>query len=48
MRAKAFPGENPNKLRRPEEMTGVFVDLAEADFGQTGKTFEAYPEICPK
>ncbi|MEE2932875.1 MAG: SDR family NAD(P)-dependent oxidoreductase [Pseudomonadota bacterium] len=48
MRAKAFPGENPKKLRRPEEMTGVFVDLAEADFEQNGKTFEAYPEICPK
>ncbi len=48
MRAKAFPGENPNKLRKPDEMTGVFVDLAESKFGQNGKTFEAYPEIFPK
>ena len=48
MRAKAFPGENPKNLRQPDEMTGVFVDLAESNFGQNGRTFEAYPEIFPK
>ncbi len=48
MRAKAFPGENPRNLRQPDEMTGVFVDLAESNFGQNGRTFEAYPEIFPK
>ena len=48
MRAKAFPGENPNKLLKPDEMTGVFVDLAESNFGQNGKIFEAYAEVVPK
>ncbi len=28
LRAKAFPGEDPKKLKAPEELTQVFVDLA--------------------
>jgi NAD(P)-dependent dehydrogenase (short-subunit alcohol dehydrogenase family) len=28
MRAKAFPGERPNDLRPPEDVTDLFVDLA--------------------
>lgn len=30
MRALAFPGEDPQALRAPEEITDAFVDLAEA------------------
>ena len=30
MRAKAFPGEDPESLRAPEDVTEAFVELAEA------------------
>lgn len=44
MRAKAFPGEDPNSLPHPSEMTGVFVDLAEAQCEQNGEVVSAYRE----
>jgi NAD(P)-dependent dehydrogenase (short-subunit alcohol dehydrogenase family) len=37
MRAQAFPGEDPMKLRPPEELTDVFVDLAAADCRRHGE-----------
>jgi len=42
MRAKAFPGEDPMTLPTPDEMTGVFVDLAEAACTRTGEIVKAY------
>ena len=42
MRARAFPGEDPTTLPAPEEMTGVFVDLAEAACTRTGEIVRAY------
>lgn len=36
LRAKAFPGENRNSLRTPEEITEPFVALASADCGRHG------------
>lgn len=44
MRAKAFPGEDPMSLPAPDEMTGVFVDLAETACERTGDIVEAYRE----
>jgi len=41
MRAQAFPGEDPNSLRTPDEITDVFVTLAEAGFQENGKLFNA-------
>jgi NAD(P)-dependent dehydrogenase (short-subunit alcohol dehydrogenase family) len=40
MRAKAFPGENPASLRRPEEITDRFVELAEATSTHNGRIFD--------
>lgn len=37
MRAKAMPGEDPESLRAPAEITDVFVDLAEASCTRTGE-----------
>lgn len=37
MRATAFPGEDPMKHPAPEEITDVFVDLAEAAWDKTGE-----------
>ena len=42
MRAHAFPGEDPETLPTPDEMTGVFVDLAEAACERTGEIVKAY------
>jgi NAD(P)-dependent dehydrogenase (short-subunit alcohol dehydrogenase family) len=42
MRAHAFPGEDPMTLPAPDEMTGVFVDLAEASCDRTGEIVKAY------
>lgn len=39
MRRQAMPGENPDSLAAPEEITDVFVKLAAADFKKTGKKF---------
>jgi NAD(P)-dependent dehydrogenase (short-subunit alcohol dehydrogenase family) len=40
MRATAFPGEDPATLRRPEDITPTFVQLAEASCTDTGKLFD--------
>lgn len=37
MRAKAFPGEDPNTLRTPEEITELFVELASAECQRNGE-----------
>ena len=37
MRAKAMPGENPEKLPRPEEIAPKLVDLLSPNFKETGK-----------
>jgi len=41
MRAAAFPGEDPLTLKTPEEITDIFVDLAEASFQKNGELFRA-------
>jgi NAD(P)-dependent dehydrogenase (short-subunit alcohol dehydrogenase family) len=41
MRAAAFPGENPETLRRPEEIVDLFVDLASAACTKNGEIVEA-------
>lgn len=40
MRAKAFPGENPEALRAPEDITEPFVRLAEAACSDNGRIFD--------
>jgi len=39
MRAEAYPGEDPATLRKPEEVTGIFVRLAMPEFEATGQLF---------
>ncbi|MEK6746211.1 MAG: SDR family NAD(P)-dependent oxidoreductase [Pseudomonadota bacterium] len=41
MRAKAFPGEDPETLPHPDEIADVFLRLAREDLQDTGKRF--YP-----
>ncbi len=41
MRASAFPGEDPMTLIAPDDMTDVFVDLAEVSCMRTGEIFRA-------
>ncbi|HIE20076.1 MAG TPA: SDR family NAD(P)-dependent oxidoreductase [Rhodospirillales bacterium] len=41
MRAKAFPGEDPNTLHTPESITGTFVELAEASCTRNGELLVA-------
>lgn len=36
MRAEAFPGEDPNTLATPDEITELFVALAEASYDENG------------
>ena len=36
MRAEAFPGEDPNTLAAPDDITERFVELAEASYGESG------------
>jgi NAD(P)-dependent dehydrogenase (short-subunit alcohol dehydrogenase family) len=40
MRAKAFPGEDPNSLKTPEDITPTFVRLAEPAWKDNGKVFD--------
>ncbi len=42
MRAQAFPGEDPETLRPPEEVAPVFVNLAEAACTLHGQVARAY------
>lgn len=39
MRAKAFPGEDPETLPHPDEITDIFVKLASDVMTETGKKF---------
>ena len=41
MRAKAFPGEDPNALPRPEDIAQRFLDLAAPGLTETGRVFSA-------
>ena len=41
MRAAAFPGENPETLRKPEEIVDLFVDLACPACTKNGEIVEA-------
>jgi NAD(P)-dependent dehydrogenase (short-subunit alcohol dehydrogenase family) len=41
MRAKAYPGEDPNSLPAPDDITEVFVELAEAACTRHGDIVEA-------
>lgn len=36
MRAEAFPGEDPNTLANPDDITELFVALAEASYNENG------------
>jgi NAD(P)-dependent dehydrogenase (short-subunit alcohol dehydrogenase family) len=40
MRAKAFPGEDPNTLRTPEDIVPTFLRLAEASCTDNGRLFD--------
>ncbi len=42
MRAEAMPGEDPTTLPHPDEITDVFVDLAESACDRNGEVVEAY------
>jgi NAD(P)-dependent dehydrogenase (short-subunit alcohol dehydrogenase family) len=42
MRAAAYPGEDPNTLPTPEDVTEPFVRLARADYAATGEVVKAY------
>ena len=41
MRAQAFPGEDPETLPHPDEITDIFVRLASPELKDTGKKFYA-------
>jgi len=41
MRAQAFPGEDPDTLTPPENITDIFVRLARSDLTETGQKFFA-------
>ena len=41
MRAEAYPGEDQNTLRTPEELAESFVRLAMPDWAETGRIVEA-------
>lgn len=45
MRASAFPEEDPKRLPKPEEITGVFVRLASPACGFTGARVPASVEV---
>jgi NAD(P)-dependent dehydrogenase (short-subunit alcohol dehydrogenase family) len=41
MRANAYPGEDPQSLKTPDEIVAKFVDLATADFTGNGEIVKA-------
>jgi NAD(P)-dependent dehydrogenase (short-subunit alcohol dehydrogenase family) len=41
MRALAFPGEDPMTLKTPDQVTDIFVELAEPSFRKNGELFSA-------
>ena len=42
MRAEAFPGEDPMSLPHPDDITDIFVDLADPACTRTGEVVRAY------
>jgi NAD(P)-dependent dehydrogenase (short-subunit alcohol dehydrogenase family) len=40
MRAKAFPGEDPNTLKTPEDIVSLFLQLADPSLTETGKLYK--------
>lgn len=40
MRAKAFPGENPDTLPAPEDIAPLFVELARPECTSNGEIFD--------
>jgi NAD(P)-dependent dehydrogenase (short-subunit alcohol dehydrogenase family) len=40
MRAAAFPGEDPQTLKTPEDLTGTFVELASPDCNRHGELID--------
>lgn len=42
MRAKAFPGEDPQTLPAPDEIAPLFVELARPECTASGEIFDAY------
>ena len=42
MRTKAFPGEDPETLPNPDEMTNIFIDLSESSSNINGELFKSY------
>lgn len=40
MRAQAFPGEDPERLPKPEALTDLFLVMASPDFEQNGRTID--------
>jgi NAD(P)-dependent dehydrogenase (short-subunit alcohol dehydrogenase family) len=42
MRAKAKPGEDPQTLPAPDDITGIFLDLVSPEITKTGQTFQVY------
>ncbi len=43
MRAKAYPGEDPMTLKTPDEITDIFVELADPACTRHGETVSAQP-----
>jgi len=43
LRARAFPGEDPESLRLPESVTGCFVDLAVSECERNGEVVTPSP-----
>jgi hypothetical protein len=41
MRAQAYPGEDPNTLKTPDDVAGAFVDLAVPGCTINGEIVEA-------
>jgi NAD(P)-dependent dehydrogenase (short-subunit alcohol dehydrogenase family) len=41
LRAEAYPGEDANTIKKPESITGLFVDLAEVACTRHGETIQA-------
>ena len=42
MRASAYPGEDPKTLKKPDEITDIFVDLAEASCRLNSQKMKAH------
>ncbi len=40
MRAKAFPGEDPNSLKTPDDLIPLFLRLIDPSFDETGRVFD--------